>query len=193
LEGSKPRIPPGARREIGWVNAGIARIAGLAFGGDPPHVFTTLARHRVLFRRWMKFAGTLMLGGKLPRTDSELVILRVAHNTDSEYEWVQHEEMAKLVGFSDEEIARVKEGAEAEGWSPRQALILAAVDELCRENRIGDELWGRLASQLDEVELIELCVLTGHYVMLAMTLNALAVEPDPIFERPAWSRWLSRR
>lgn len=171
----------------------MTRILGRAVGGDPPHVFTTLARHRALFRPWMKFAGKLMPGGKLPRVDGELVILRVAHLTGSEYEWVQHEEMAKIVGFSAEEVARVKAGSEAAGWSPRQRLILTAADQLHGDNRIGDELWARLAAEFDEVELIELCMLTGHYVMLAMTLNSLQVEPDPIHERPAWSRWLSSR
>ncbi len=162
-------------------------------GGSPPHVFTTLARHRVLFRRWMRFAGKLMPGGKLRRVESELVILRVAHNTGSEYEWVQHEQMGKLAGLSEEEIARVKLGPQAPGWSERQAAMLAAVDELHEQSRIGDEVWERLADQLDEIELIELCVLAGHYTMLAMTLNSLAVEPDPISEPPRRLRWLAKR
>ena len=46
------------------------------------------------------------------------------------------------------------------------------------ERRIGDELWAQLAGQLDEVRLIELCMLIGHYEMLAMTLNSLGVEPE---------------
>jgi AhpD family alkylhydroperoxidase len=193
MTAGSPRIRPGSRREIGWVNAGIVRIAGFVVGGEPPNVFTTLARHRVLFRRWMGFAAKLMPGGKLPRVDAELAILRVAHKTGSEYEWVQHEQMGRAAGLSEEEIARVKDGAEAAGWSPRQALILAAVDELCDRNRIGDELWARLAREFGEVDLIELCILTGHYQMLAMTLNSLAVEPDPIPEPPALLRWLSSR
>ena len=35
-----------------------------------------------------------------------------------------------------------------------------------------------LSRHLDEVLLIELCMLIGHYEMLAMTLNSLDVEPD---------------
>jgi alkylhydroperoxidase family enzyme len=175
------------------VNTGMVKIAGLLVGGDPPNVFTTMARHRVLFRRWMRFAGKLMPGGRLPRTDAELVILRVAHKTDSEYEWVQHQAMGKMAGLSEEEIARVKAGAEAPGWSPRQAMILAAVDQLCDTNRIDDELWERLAREFDEVDLIELCLLTGHYAMLAMTLNSLRVQPDPISDPSALLRWLTKR
>jgi AhpD family alkylhydroperoxidase len=181
-EGS-PRIPPGARREIGWVNAGIVRVLGLATGGRPPNVFTTLARHHGLFRRWLWFAGALMPGGKLPRAETELVILRVAHNTGCDYEWGHHERLGKRAGLGAEEIARVRSGPGAEGWSERQALFLRAADELHGEGRIGDELWAELARQLDEVRLIELCMLVGHYEMLAMTLNSLGVEPEHSSDR----------
>ena len=177
-EGSKVRIRPGSRREIGLVNAAIVRVLGLATGGRPPNIFTTLARHRGLFRRWLWFAGALMPGGKLPRIDSELVILRVAHNAGSEYEWGHHERLGQKAGLSAEEVARVRDGAAAPGWSQRQALLLRAADQMHTGGRIGDELWAQLAAELDQVRLIELCMLIGHYEMLAMTLNTLRVEPE---------------
>jgi alkylhydroperoxidase family enzyme len=173
-----PRIRPGTRREIGWVNAGIVRVLGLATGGRPPNIFTTLARHHGLFRRWLWFAGALMPGGKLPRIETELVILRVAHNAGSDYEWGHHERLGAKAGLSAAEIERVRSGPDAPGWSERQELLLRAADEMHAEGRIGDELWARLARQLDEVRLIELCMLIGHYEMLAMTLNSLGVEPE---------------
>ena len=191
-EGS-PRISPGTRREIGWVNYGIARASGLAVGGAPPRIFTTLARHRGLFRGWLFFAGRLMPSGKLPRQDTELTILRVAHLTGSEYEWSHHERIGRQAGLSAEEIARVRSGPEAPGWSERQALVLRAVDQLHRDRRIDDEVWDELARIFDEPELIELCMLTGHYEMLAMTLNSLEVVPDPPPAGKSRLRWLSKR
>jgi AhpD family alkylhydroperoxidase len=176
-----PRIAPGGRREIGLVNAAIARVLGAAAGGGaPPRVFTTLARHRRLFRRWLWFAGALMPGGTLPRDEAELVILRVAHNAGCAYEWVQHERLAQRAGLTAEEVARVRDGAAAPGWSPRQVLLLRAADELHAERRISDELWVELARVYDERELIELCLLVGHYEMLAMTLRSLEVQPDAV-------------
>jgi alkylhydroperoxidase family enzyme len=174
----RPRIAPGNRRQLGLTNFTIAKLAGLATRGRPPHIFTTLGRHRGLFRRWLWFAGALMPGGKLPRQDTELVILRVAHNAGSEYEWAHHERLGRRAGLRDDEIARVREGPVADGWSPRQAMLLGAADEMHADGRIGDDLWARLSKELDEVRLIELCMLIGHYEMLAMTLNTLAVEPD---------------
>jgi alkylhydroperoxidase family enzyme len=176
---TRARIQPGTAREIGRVNFAIARLVGAATGGPPPHVFTTLARHRRLFRRWLRFAGALMPGGILARAESELMILRVAHNCGSEYEWRHHERLGRAVGLTAEEVERVREGPDAEGWSPRQRLLLRAADELHSDRTLSDELWAELRPQLSDAELIELCMLIGHYEMLAMTLNSLQVEPDP--------------
>lgn len=179
--GERPRIGPGGRRQIGLLNSGIVWALGRATGGSPPNIFTTLARHRGLFRRWLWFAGALMPGGKLPRADSELVILRVAHNADCEYERGHHERLGRRAGLSDEEIGRVRRGPAEDGWSRRQRMLLAAADEIHEQGRIGEELWSRLAAELDDVRLIELCMLIGHYEMLAITLRSLEVLP----ERPA--------
>ena len=174
----EPRIAPGGREQIGLVNAAIVRVIGLAAGGKPPHVFTTLARNRRLFRRWLWFAGALMPGGKLPRADSELVILGVAHLTDNEYEWGHHERLGARAGLSPEEIERVRQGPDAPGWTQRQRLLLAAAGECHVEGRIGDATWAGLAAELDEPRLIELCLLIGHYEMLAMTLSSPRVQPE---------------
>jgi alkylhydroperoxidase family enzyme len=177
-DAARPRITPGTREQVGRVNFALARAIGAASGGRPPNVFTTLARHRGLFRAWLRFAGKLMPGGRLPRAETELVILRVAHNCGSDYEWGQHERLALVAGLSREEIERVREGPEAAGWSAVQALALRAADELHATRTISDGLWEDLRATHDEVELIELCMLIGHYEMLAMTLNSLQVEPD---------------
>jgi AhpD family alkylhydroperoxidase len=180
MSSEAPRIAPGGPREIGRVNWAIARLLGVATGGPPPHVFTTLARHRRLFRPWLRFAGRLMPGGTLPRAESELIILRVARVTGSAYEWEQHVRLGRAAGLTDAQIERVRLGAEAPGWNPRQALLLRAVDELHADDRIGDALWAELAREYGERELIEICLLTGHYIMLAMTLNSLGVQIEQL-------------
>ena len=174
------RITPGTPTDIGRVNTAITRLLGAATGGPPPNLFTTLARHRGLFRPWLRFAGALMPGGTLPREESELVILRVAHLTGCAYEWHHHERLGARAGLTVQEIARAREGVDAPGWTPRRALLLSAVDELHRDGRIGDALWAQLVREWRDTELIELCLLTGHYIMLAMTINSLGIQLDPV-------------
>jgi AhpD family alkylhydroperoxidase len=174
-----PRVPPGRRADIGPLNAVITGIAGRSIRRRAPNVFTTLARHRRLFRAWLRFAARLMPFGTLPRKDTELVILRVSDNCRCAYERDHHERMGRRVGLSDAEIARVAQGPEAPGWTPRQATLLRAVDELHAERTLSDATWAALHAELpDERQAIEFCLLVGHYEMLAMTINALGVQLD---------------
>jgi alkylhydroperoxidase family enzyme len=173
-----PRIAPGREADIGRINGLITRLIGRGAGtAGPPNLFTTLARHRRLFLPWLMFAGRLMPGGRLPRRDSELLILRVAHNCRSAYEWSHHERIGRAVGLSPSQIEAVRSGF-CEVFDERQQLLLRAADELHADRSLSDELWAALRARLSDAELIEVCMLVGHYEMLAMTLNSLRVQPD---------------
>lgn len=175
---SAPRIAPGSAREIGLPYTLVARALGKAAGTGPPNLFTTLARHRGLFWRWLVFAGGLMPGGTLRRRDTELVILRVAHLCGCEYERSHHERLGRRAGLSDDEIAATARDVRTHAWSAHQAALLTATDELHAARVIGDATWSALSAELSEAQLIELCLLVGHYEMLAMTLISLRVAPD---------------
>src|SRR5690606_31436799 len=108
----------------------IARVAGLVTRSRPLNIFTTIGRHRGLFRRWLIFASGLMPGGTLDRRDTELVILRIAHLAQCDYEASHHRKIGRKAGLSQAEIERAVEGPEAPGWTPRQRLLLLAADEL---------------------------------------------------------------
>jgi AhpD family alkylhydroperoxidase len=107
------------------------------------------------------------------------VILRVAHLRDCRYEYDHHVRLGRRAGLSDADLARVVDGAQAAGWSPREQAILQATDELVATNDIADETWSRLTAALDTRELIELVLLVGHYGMLATAIRTLRIQPDP--------------
>ena len=176
---SAPRIAPGGLRELGPFNWGFAQIAGRVMGtAAAPNLFTTLGRHRGLFRGWLMFAGRMMPGGKLPRRDTELVILRVAHLRACEYEWEHHQKLGRRAGLTTAEIERCKEGPGAAGWSPREQAILTAVDELHSTQDVSDVTWSRLGEHFSERDLIELVLVTVHYEMLATAIGTLRLETD---------------
>jgi len=174
---SGPRIAPGSRRDIGIAAWAFSHIAGRVTGTNPPHIFTTLARTRSLFWGWLIFAGRLMPGGRLPRRESELVILRVAGTRGSEYELVQHRIMGRRTGLTADEIARAESGS-ADGWSEPDATLIAATDVLLAERDLDDATWARLRRHFDERTCIELLMLVGHYDMLATALRVMRVRSD---------------
>lgn len=175
---SAPRIAPGTRQEVGWLAWGISRGAGLVGGTTPPHLFLTLGRHRKLFRGWLRFAGRLMPGGTLPRRETELVILRVAHLRACAYEFDHHVHLGARAGVTAADVARVQAGPDAAGWSPREQAVLAAVDALHEHQDVDDPTWDALRAHLDEEATIELLLLVGHYEMLATAIGTLRLAPD---------------
>ena len=176
---SRPRLTPASRQELGIINALIVDVIRRAAGTRrAPNLFTTLGRHRRLFRAWLRFAGALMPRGVLPRADTELVILRVADNSGCEYEWRHHQRLGRAAGLSAADIERVREGPEASDWTARQSLLLSAADSLHERRELSDELWAALSAEFSEIELIELVMLIGHYEMLASTIGTLRIAPD---------------
>jgi AhpD family alkylhydroperoxidase len=173
-----PRITPGGLREAGPLAWGFAQVTGLVTRTTPPNLFLTLGRHHKLFRGWLRFAGRLMPGGTLARRDTELVILRVAHLRSCAYEFEHHVRLGARAGVTGDDVVRVQQGPDAEGWSGRERALLAAVDQLHEKQDLDDLTWTALRRHLDEAEAIEFLMLVGHYEMLATVLHTLRIEPD---------------
>ena len=173
-----PRISPGSRRDVGIPTWLLALGAGRVTHTEPPAIFLVLGRNRRLFRGWLHFAGKLMPGGRLPRRETELVILRVAHLSGSAYEWTHHARLGRRAGITEAEVARVAEGPAAPRWTARERLLLEVTDELHATRDLTDESWARLRAELDEETCIEVLMLVGHYQMLATTLSVLRLRPD---------------
>ena len=151
--------------------ARVAKVAGL------PHLFTTMARHRSLFRAWLFFAGRMMPRGKLRRRDTELVILRTAWRNGCDYELDHHRRLGKQAGLTTDEIERAASDS-LDGWSQRDRALRASADELHAARDLDDATWAELRRHLSENEAIEFLLLAGHYGMLATFINTLRIETD---------------
>ena len=173
-----PRIEPGTRRDIGLLGWVVSVVSGRVSGTGPPNLFLTLGRHRPLFRGWLRFAGRLMPIGKLPRRETELVILRVAHLRGCSYEFDHHVHLGRRAGVDAEDVARVVAGPDADGWSARERAVLRAVQGLHDDRDLDDATWDDLRLHLSEREVLELLLLAGHYEMLATVIGTLRIQPD---------------
>lgn len=144
------------------------------------NLFATLAHHPKLLKRWSAFGGVLLYGGELPQRERELLILRTAWNCEAAYEWGQHVRIGLAAGLTRDEIAAVAtdDPGDDQGWSPGDAALLRAADELHHDARIGDATWAELAEAWNEAQLVELCMLVGQYHLVAFTLNSLGVQRE---------------
>jgi AhpD family alkylhydroperoxidase len=173
------RIAPGGFRELGPINWAIAKLGARAIRAPRFALMNVLGQHKLLFLAWLPYSGVL-LGplGKLSRKEAELVILRVGHLRDCEYELQQHRRLARSRGVDAETQARIFEGPDAAGLTERQRVLITATDEFVITRSISSETWGALSLILDKKQLIEFCMLAGQYDGLAATMTTLRIPLD---------------
>jgi 4-carboxymuconolactone decarboxylase len=145
---------------------------------EPYNIYRTFAYHPDLLRQWLVFADGIRFAGRLPSRASELLILRTGWNCRSEYEWGQHVRWARAAGVTDEELSALCREVDAHAWSPAEAALLSAADELHTDATVSDSTWEALAADYDEAELIEIILLVGQYHGVSFLLNALRIERD---------------
>lgn len=143
-----------------------------------PNVLATLMHHPRLAAPWLAYNTVLLSTPSIDPRLRELVILRVAWRTRSRYEWVQHVRVAKQVGVTAAEIEAIA-GVAAHGWTPLEADLLAATDQLLDRHLVDDPTWARLAAELDARQLVELVFVVGSYSCLAMAFKSFGIELDP--------------
>lgn len=176
MSSRKLRIRP--LEESEWTEEVRALLPSPGGGRSVPNIFTTLARHPKLLKRWLVFAGHVLGKSTLPPRARELIILRTGYRCNSEYEWGQHVIIARQVGITDEEIQRIIVGPDAPGWDLFEALLLRAADELHDAYAIGDATWGALSATYDVGQMMDVVFTVGQYTLVSMALNTFGVERD---------------
>ena len=170
-------IPPNKERGVFFRSiSGISRFFGRP---ELPNIFPVINTNRRLFWAWLFFASRLMPFGRLPARTRELVILRVAFNCRSRYEFAQHLEIAQRLGVNDQDILATTKPAEQCAEQHLQALLLAC-DCVCKKQPINDQVWQTLRQHYSDKLLIELLMLIGHYQLVAAVLinAAVPIEKD---------------
>jgi AhpD family alkylhydroperoxidase len=119
----------------------------------------------------------LLLQSVFPARERELMIIRTAALCACAYELEHHLELGAEAGLTDQELAAVT-GEAVEDWTPRDRLLVAAVDELHANHTICHATWRQLSALLTTEQLVELPMLVGHYILLAGTLRSLGVPLD---------------
>jgi alkylhydroperoxidase family enzyme len=148
-------------------------------GTPVPTAIATMLHHPALAGPWLAYNNVLLWSPALEHRLRELMVLRVAWRTRSTYEWVQHVKLAERYGVTPDDVRAVANGPESERWTAVERDLLAATDQLLDEHRIDDDTWTRLASQLDERQLVEVVFIAGTYSCLAMAFNSFGLGLEP--------------
>ncbi len=142
------------------------------------NIFRTLMNHPGLARRWLVFANHVLTKSTLPDRERELVILRIGHLCNAQYEWQKHAEIGRYLGMSEADIATSQTGPDTEGLSEQDRLLLKATDELHVDAFISDDTWKGLSRHLSTEQLMDLVFTVGQYNLVSMALNSFGVQFD---------------
>lgn len=171
---SEPRVPPISAEEMDALDAEIGRRRK---PGQPSlNITRTIAQHPALVKARAPLQKHMLRDSTLPPRERELVILRTGWAWQSEYEFGQHTRMSKEAGVTDADVRRVTEGPDAEGWTPFEATLLRATDELCSDAFISDATWTNLSEHYTTQQLLDLVFLIGQYTTVSMALRTLGVQ-----------------
>ena len=177
IESARVPVSSGVR-DIGPINWLICRLGARGIRAPQFHLFNALSRHSLAFWSWLPFSGVLLYWGRLSRQDAELVILRVGHLRDCEYELQQHRRLARSRGVDDELQQQIFAGPDAAGLTDRQRALLRATDEFVMDRGVSAPAWAALAGHLDSRQQIEFCLLAAQYDGLAASMNTLKLPLD---------------
>ena len=174
---SKPRVPP--LEESKWDDDARNLIEGWRKLNNTKgviNILATMANYSKLYNRWRVFGNHVLYKSSLPIKEKEILILRTGWLCNSKYEWAQHSLIGKRVGLSEEEILRIKEGPDAEGWSAFESMLLRAADELYVDSFISDSTWEELGKKYNTQQLMDVVFTVGQYSLTAMALNSLGIQ-----------------
>lgn len=172
------RLPSDRRlRDLGLINWAICRIAARSVRAEHMHLFNVFGQHKLLFWTWLPFSGVLLGLGKLPRRDTELVILRVGHLRGCTYELQHHSRIGKRYGLDEELQQRIAAGPRPKSLS-REDTLLRIVDDFVTNRTLSQPSRKWLAYYYNRAQMIEFCMLVGQYDALAATIAALEIPLD---------------
>ena len=172
---SKPRIAPLSDADLTPDQAEALE----AFRPGPVlNIFRTLAHAPKALTRFNAWGGYILSRrNDLPAREREIVILRTGFLCKSGYEWTQHARIGLREGLTEDEIARIKQGAGA-GWSAADAVLIRASDELHADQFISEPTWTAMRRHFTEKQCMDVVFTAAQYTQVSMFLNTFGVQLD---------------
>jgi len=121
---------------------------------------------------FVRFEGSLDMRARV------LAAMTVAREFEAVYVWGAQTGGARRQGVPEATITAIREN-HSRGIPPEDAEIVDFTRQLLRHHRIDDASAGSLRKRFADQGFIELTGAIGYYSMLAMTVNACALEAAP--------------
>lgn len=162
-------VPEMYRREVGideeWLNT---RNVLRALGNNPE----LLTFHNNAFLSLWGNTG-------LVERETELVVLTVARELDSAYEWQHHIPRATAAGIDEDEIVAIYD-QKLNQFSEAEQALLRYADAFVNQT-VTDEIHEDLSRHYENSTIVGIQVLAGYYALTALVIDAMDVDLEDPF------------
>src|SRR5262249_634837 len=144
----------------------------------PLNILRMLAQAPANLKPFIDYGMSLLFQTEFDGRKREIAILRVAHVTRSRYEWHQHVTLARRIGVTDEEIAKVAVDGPVRGFDEQGNHLCGVADEIRRDVRLSDEALSAILDRYGRRQAIELILVCSHFNMVSRILESTRVEVE---------------
>jgi len=158
----------------------IMKISRVGIGGP----YNALLRSPVMAQRMYDLLDYLRWNSSVPMRLNEFAILIQGRLWRSQVEWFAHFPLAVKAGLSEKVALDLKANKRPEGMQPDEAAVYDYCMELSTRHAVSDETFNRLRQFLSEQQVVDLTVISGTYVTIAMILSISEASVPPGSELP---------
>ncbi|MFA7604092.1 MAG: carboxymuconolactone decarboxylase family protein [Novosphingobium sp.] len=148
-----------------------------------------LARSPDLYRAFVPLIKKVVADTNLPPRDRQVLCLRTLTLGDDVYEVTHHELISKSAGLSEAEVAAMRAGR-GDALTAFDKVLIAAAEQLVRDRYIDDATWQALAARYSQPQLMEVVVLVGAYLTMAMVTRNYGI---PLEDSATFSGFAQQR
>jgi 4-carboxymuconolactone decarboxylase len=157
----------------------IMKVSSVGLGGP----YNPLLRSPVLGQRMFDLLYYLRWNTSVPLRLNEFAILIVGRHWRSQVEWFAHAPIAIKAGLSPDIVADLKAQKRPANMKPDEEIVYDFVTELIEKKAVSDATFKRARASMSEQQVVDLTMVSGTYVSLAMLL-AMAEETVPPGKEP---------
>jgi 4-carboxymuconolactone decarboxylase len=157
----------------------IMKVSSVGISGP----YNPLLRSPVMADRIFKLLDYVRFNTTVPRKLNEFAILIQARLWTSQIEWYAHYPLAIKAGLPESVAADLKEGKRPASMQPDETAVYDLCMELSTKHFVSDATFKRARELFTEQQVVDLIMVSGTYVSIAMLANA-AEEGVPAGKTP---------
>ncbi len=142
----------------------------------PLNVFRMAANAPASFQPLVDVALSVLAFSEFDKYKREIAVLRVAHVTNSRYEWVQHVRVAKGLGMDEAMIEKIGSDGPVSELDEEGNLLCRVADEISLDGRLSDPALEAILDRYGVRQATELIFCCAYFNMLSRFLESTRVE-----------------